>query len=66
IRVLDAADKFVWEYPEEDPSPVKRFEKYTCDSMTPVHKAHLEKWYTRLRNAFGGRMENTGTTTKRL
>ncbi|KAH9309854.1 hypothetical protein KI387_037765, partial [Taxus chinensis] len=53
IGVPDAADKFVWEYSEEDPSPTTIFEKYTYDSMTPVHKAGLEKWYTHLRNVFG-------------
>ncbi|KAH9312941.1 hypothetical protein KI387_027976, partial [Taxus chinensis] len=53
IGVPDASDKFMWEYPAEDPSPAKRFEKYACDTMTTVHKARLEKWYTCLRNAFG-------------
>ncbi|KAH9315509.1 hypothetical protein KI387_024136, partial [Taxus chinensis] len=53
IGVPDASDKFVWEYPAEDPSPTERFQKYTCESMTGVHKVHLDKWYTCLRNAFG-------------
>ncbi|KAH9287725.1 hypothetical protein KI387_031842, partial [Taxus chinensis] len=52
IGVLDASNNFVWEYPAEDPSPAERFQKYTCESMTGVHKARLDKWYKRLRNAF--------------
>ncbi|KAH9322938.1 hypothetical protein KI387_017577, partial [Taxus chinensis] len=38
IGVLDASDKFVWEYPAKDPSPAERFQKYTCELMTGVHK----------------------------
>ncbi|KAH9294686.1 hypothetical protein KI387_038274, partial [Taxus chinensis] len=53
IRVPDTLDKFVWEYLAEDPSPMKRFEKYAYDTMTTPHKVQLEKWYTHLRNAFG-------------
>ncbi|KAH9326632.1 hypothetical protein KI387_006810, partial [Taxus chinensis] len=52
IKVPDASDKFVWKYLAEDPSPAKKFEKYTCDTMTTIHKACLEKWYTRLKNVF--------------
>ncbi|KAH9294897.1 hypothetical protein KI387_038485, partial [Taxus chinensis] len=51
--VIDAENMFIWEYPKEDPSPAKRFQNKTCDSMKAIHKAHLEKWYTHLRNAFG-------------
>ncbi|KAH9295106.1 hypothetical protein KI387_038694, partial [Taxus chinensis] len=43
IGVPDGPEEFVWEYPDEDPSPTKRFEKYTCDTMMATHKAAPEK-----------------------
>lgn len=43
IGVLDASNKFVWEYPTEDPFPAKRFEKYSYDSMMDMHNPCLEK-----------------------
>ncbi|KAH9313434.1 hypothetical protein KI387_044068, partial [Taxus chinensis] len=42
IGVPGGPDKFISKYQDEDPFPMKRFGKYTCDTMTTAHKACLE------------------------
>ncbi|KAH9324362.1 hypothetical protein KI387_004540, partial [Taxus chinensis] len=43
IGVLNASEKFVWEYPTKDPFPMKGCKKYAWDTMTTPQKVRLEK-----------------------